>query len=84
MLRRIIKLLLTCLIFYLYFKILGFIFNSFVPFTPTTDFIALVLIILLFPLSILTVYGMARVLQKNKLAPIQTLPFLRKRDERDA
>ncbi len=38
MLRRIIELLLTCLIFYLYFKILGFIFNSFVPFTPNYRF----------------------------------------------
>ncbi|WP_019154167.1 hypothetical protein [Robertmurraya massiliosenegalensis] len=63
--KRLLEFLLTLILFYLYFQLGGFIFNRFVPFNPTTDLLALFLIILLIPISMITVFGVTKLLKKD-------------------
>lgn len=51
---KLVLLLLSVLIFIFLWKVLQYVFNSFVPFNPMTELITFVLIVIMIPVSMIS------------------------------
>ena len=51
--KKFVFIFLTCVFFYLYFKITAYIFNSIIPLSPAADIASMwILIVIIIPLSV--------------------------------
>jgi len=55
--KNLVSAVLTIIFFIIYWKLLGFIYNLWVPFNPVTDILALfIILIIVIPLSAISAY----------------------------
>jgi TM2 domain-containing membrane protein YozV len=62
--KRLILILLSILFFVIYFKILQFLYNAFVPFNTLTDIISIfIIIVVIIPASVISATKITRMLK---------------------